>query len=132
MKKKWSTCTSNLKISLHCKLAIWPPVIYEIYFLKSGIFFELGNRGSLREFKQIIDLTNGVYMSWEFKVLVNYSWPYDFLQYLDFLTRSMESSSNVSFLNRIIGVASREFKKILCLTKEVKIRWPFKYLFDYS
>ena len=71
--KKWSTCTSNLKISLHFKLAIWLPAIYEIYFLKSGIFFELGNRGSLRELKQIIDLTNGVYMSWEFKVLVNYS-----------------------------------------------------------
>ena len=44
-------------------------------------------------------------MWWEFKDIVIYSYPYDFLQLTESLCRSLETSPNVSFLSWATQVA---------------------------
>ena len=60
-------------------------------------------------------------MWWEFKDIVIYSYPYDFLQLTESLCRSLETSPNVSFLSWATQVAEGEFIKIVYLTKGVEM-----------
>ena len=68
----------------------------------------------------------------DFKDFVNYSWPFGFLQFTKSLSRSLETSPNVSLLNWVTRVTRKGFKPIAYLTK-VAFTWlEFKDFVSYS
>ena len=71
-------------------------------------------------------------MWWDFKDFVNYSQPYGFLQFTKSLSRSLETSPNVSILNWVTRVTQKELKQVVYLTKGAWWWWGFKDFVNYS